>query len=154
MGSLEKEKIKLENSKEKIRIKEKLLKEKERMSNRATINSLGHLFVKTKLSHLDSEILLGALLEIAEKSNDEEALIAWRQKSQHHQKARAGVDEPRVTISFKEQPKLTQEIKTKLKEMKFKWNEFRGEYYGLGNREVLQKLLENYACNIENIETM
>lgn len=158
MKDLEKQKLKLESSKERIRQREKMLKEKEKMSAQATITNLGQLFVRTKLSHLDNEILFGALLEIAEKSHDENALHHWRQKSQQHASATKNSHVTnggsRVTISFKSQPNLTAEIKERLKEMKFKWNEFRGEYYGFGDRESLQNLLANHECSIETIESI
>ena len=125
------------------------------MSVKATVNSLGQLFVKTKTSHLDHEVLFGALLEIAERAQNEHALNSWRVKFEEYaeinKKSYVTANGSRMTISFKSQTSLAPEIKEKLKEMKFKWNEFRGEYYGFGDREALRNLLAGHECNIETI---
>lgn len=144
----EKQKARLENTKKRVKQREKMIKEKERMSAQNTLSNLGHLFVKTKLAHLDPEILIGALLEIAEKSKDEKLLSAWREKSQQHfQDKNKG---NAISISFPNPPAF--EIKEKLKEMNFKWNAFRGEYYGFGEKSALSNFLENIDHKIEIIK--
>lgn len=150
MEKLEKQKLLLESSKEKIKQKEKMLKEKEKMSARATLSSLGQLFVKTKTSHLDPEILLGALLEIAERSNEKEILDGWMKRAQNYTElsSKNSRGTP-LAISFKSHPDV--DIRTKLKELKFKWNGFRGEFYGFGDKTILQNLLQESACSIEEM---
>lgn len=148
MPNLEKQKARLEDTKRRIKQKEKMIKEKEKMSAQNTLSSLGQLFVKANLAHLDPEILIGALLEIAEKTKDEKILATWKEKSQHHFKdTKKG---SAISISFKTPPDF--EIKEKLKEMNFKWNAFRGEYYGFGEKSALSDLLENIEHKIEIIK--
>lgn len=154
MASLEKQKLKLETTKQKLRQREKILKEKEKMASKSALSTLGKLIVKGRVSHLDHEALIGALLEISEKSKDEKNLIAWRKKSQQHtidvlQKDEISLKRSATTISFENQP--TSEIRKKLKELNFKWNSFRSEYYGFGNQDELADLLVDHKCKIETI---
>ncbi len=153
MLNIEKQKSRIENSKGKLKEKEKLLKEKEKKEFRNRINALGELFVKTQTSHLDHELLLGALLEIAEKSKIEKNLTEWREKFEENERSQRLTISKKgnaITISFKLSPDPI--VKKKLKELNFKWNSFRCEYYGFGEKTVLNELLKNCECSIEMIE--
>ena len=147
MANLEQQKSKLEETKRKLKEKENMRRGKERIQTQNALSNLGQLFVRTKLSHLDQEILLGALLEISEKSKDEKVLENWRKKSQQH--SATTIKGNPITISFKNPPAF--EIKEQLKSMNFKWHSFRGEYYGHGDKSIMEKLLANHDCKIEII---
>jgi hypothetical protein len=153
MDRLEKMKSRLEDSKQKLKEREKVLKEKEKRASKNTLSTLGKLVVKGRASHLDHEALIGALLEIAEKSKDENTLIAWREKSKQHAidmvKKGISIDGSAITISFENPP--TAETRKKLKELNFKWNAFRSEYYGFGDKNELTSWLEDQQCKIETI---
>lgn len=148
MPSLEKQKSKLEDSKRKLREKEKMLKEKEKRSSQNTLSNLGRLIVKAQISHMDSEALIGALLEISEMAKDDKNISSWKEKAQKH-KANDKTGKA-ITISFKKQPEA--EIREKLKELNFKWHAFRKEYYGFCEKDAVSDLLKNHECKIETIE--
>lgn len=150
MINLEKQKSKLEDTKRKIKQREKMLKEKEKMASQNVLIDLGKLFVKAQISHLDHDSLLGALIEISEKSKDEKNLLSWKEKSkqQIENDLKTNQGNP-ITIKFENPP--AKEIKEQLRNMDFKWNRFRGEYYGFGEKTGLSNLLENQKCKIEII---
>lgn len=148
MPSLEKQKSKLEDNKRKLKEREKMLKEKEKKSSKNTLSNLGRLLIKTQISHLDSEALIGALLAISEMAKDEKNISLWKEKAQKH-KANDKTGNA-ITISFKNPPDF--EVREKLKELNFKWNSFRGEYYGFSKKDEVSDLLKNHECKIEMIE--
>ena len=93
---------------------------------------------------LDSTALFGALLEISESSKDLKTLNRWKERG-----AIKTEDKIPVAISFKTSP--SQEIKDSLKDLKFRWNSFRREYYGSGDISVLKSLLKNVEHEVITI---
>ncbi|PJD94555.1 MAG: hypothetical protein CK425_11285 [Parachlamydia sp.] len=141
-----KEKILLK--KQKLKEQEKMIKNQEKTSKIKRFSELGRLAYKAKLESLDEKVLLGAFLEIAEKSQDAKALKAWLERSEKIQNDTTSLK--RILISFRAVP--NQEIKDQLKKMNFRWNSFRGEYYGRGTKDDLTNLLKGLDVSIEVID--
>ncbi len=141
------QKERLAKKKAKIEAKEKLLKVKERQFKIRKFIELGELVCKTGIDALDMTILLGAFVEIQEKSTEHETLKSWAKKGQHFvEKEQASNDLPLI-ISFETDP--PPDIKNTLKGLKFKWNAFRREWYGYGKKERLEELLKAFKATIE-----
>ncbi len=146
---LEEEKKKLEKKKKKLRIAEQIIKEVEKRSKMRRLSEIGKLAQRAKIDEIDREILLGAFLEIAEKSSSPNLLETWKKKAtEWQQKTEESYQEP-LAISFQSEP--NKKIRSILRENKFRWNSFRGEYCGLGKKEELEKLLSGTNVEIEII---
>lgn len=145
MINLEKQRSKLETAKQKLKERQKLVRDKEKRSSQYRLNNLGKLLVKAKISHLDPDVLLGALFEVSEKAKDEKKIEHWKNISQMHQEQKNKGNA--IIISFNVPPEV--KIREKLKELNFKWNSFRGEYYGFGDKNAVSELLKNHECKIE-----
>lgn len=141
------EKTKLKQKLEKLKQKERTIIEREKQAQKKNLLELGRLVAKAKISNLDTAALLGAFLEISERSNDNDNLLAWREKSKI---TNSEQDTCSLAITFKSPVSL--EIKEKLKQVKFRWNSFRGEYYGRGNITLLRELLEDIDHKIEVVQ--
>lgn len=151
MNFIEKQRIKIEkieNSKQKLKEKEKALQEQKKIQSRKTLHSLGKLIFEAGIANLDEKALVGALLEISEKSKDESNIKNW-QKYYEESKTAKNKYKNAFAISFKSPPDT--ETKEKLKEIDFKWNKFRMEFYGFAEEENLKKLFINQECQIEKI---
>ncbi|MEM7175140.1 MAG: conjugal transfer protein TraD [Chlamydiota bacterium] len=131
-------------------MQEQLLKEKERKQRTKSLIKLGALIAKAKLDSFEKEEILGALLEIKEKSEDKEMLAKWKEKGTaifESEKEKSG---QAIIIRFPEAPSTM--VRKKLKDNKFRWNAWRKEWQGRGNREELEKLFENDHAQIESVE--
>ncbi len=76
------QKEQLAKKKAKIEAREKLLKVKERQFRIRKFIQIGELAFKTGIDILDTTILLGAFVEIQEKSNEQETLKTWAKKGE------------------------------------------------------------------------
>ncbi len=141
----------LKQQQETLLLKMQKLKEKKNLALQKRLFDLGKLAQKAKLLELDDIVLLGAFYEIAERKGDESAIKSWIEKAnaKNKQEESKEKDNTRLSVSFKNPP--PKEAKAILKKMKFRWNSFRGEYYGFGNRESLARLLDGTECNIETL---
>ncbi|MFI5343902.1 MAG: hypothetical protein ACHQUC_06750 [Chlamydiales bacterium] len=139
-------KLKLLQMKEKIVLKEKMLVMKEKKKRVKQFSEIGKLAFDSNIDQLEHEILLGAFLEIASQVTEKSKIDHWRNLarkfSKDHENERSA-----LIILFQNPP--SEEIKESLKEMKFRWNKFRGEYYGYGDKKVLSDLLKSAQAKIE-----
>ncbi len=128
---------------------EKLIKEKEKQKEQKKKLKrkieIGELASKAKIDRIDTTILYGAFLEIADRISDENNINEWKKYAEAHKQNTEPVEEISLSISFKYE--VSQEIKSKLKEMKFQWNKFRKEYYGYANKQQIESML--YGLNYE-----
>jgi hypothetical protein len=135
--------------KKRILDREKQLKQKEKIALGKKFSDWGKLVFRAGLSDWDPDILLGALLEIKERAGDDSSIQSWKKRAAEANQMQ-DMTKHCICVKFEENP--PQEIKTMLKNRKFKWNSFRGEYYGYGDREVLADSLKDYQVKIEVIE--
>jgi hypothetical protein len=138
----------LEKAKSYIEAKRKEIKKREQRITQKRFLEIGRLAYRTNISKMDDESLLGAFIELQEKAEDPANIDMWKSKAA----AIRSVEEKKrmpLSVCFKETPPL--EIKALLKELKFKWNSFRKEYYGYGEKSGIIDLLKNYQVEIEVI---
>lgn len=137
----------LEEKKRDLEEKKKNLMNRERLSSQRKLLDVGKLALKAKITHIDADLLFGAFIEISANERNSEHLTKWRENSKKMQKEINGV---RIAISFKQPPSL--EVKNHLKQLNFRWNRFRGEYYGFGEKSIVSDSLNGVECKIEVIE--
>lgn len=147
MKDFEKHKASLEKEKERIRLKEKLLREKQKQKRAKGFEDIGRLASKVDIDLIEKNALLGAFIEISERSSDEKVMTGWREKGECFQNKEQLSDQVPLSICFKASP--PKEAKEKLKNQGFRWNTFRKEFCGYGSKNALQKLLHGFECNIE-----
>lgn len=150
MEKLKEEHEKIRLKKEKLQLKEKLLKEKEKQQRARQFVEIGRLAYKANIDEMDQDSLFSAFLEIAEMSKDQKKIDSWKKKSMSYNEMEQNEKKARLSISFKNDP--PKEIKEMLKKLSFKWNNFRSEYYGYGEKNVISDQLKNYQVNIEIVE--
>lgn len=150
---LEEQKKRVEQQKKKLKLKEILLREKERQRKAKRISEIIDIAFKTHIDLMEDAALYGAFLEIAEKIQLPHIVDEWRKKGESHLNAQQKEDDISNTllaISFGSDP--GKEIKESLKKMRFRWNPFRKEFCGHGNAHELETLLKSSDFTIETIE--
>lgn len=150
MVDIDQEKLKIEIQKKKLLVKEKIIKEREKQKLTKRFTEVGRIANQANIHDLDKEILLGAFVEISTRYQDKDALSKWKVLAKEHQKKFDNRESTPLTISFKNQP--SQEIKAKLKNFKFKWNRFRNEFQGYGNKSALEEELKGSEFLIHVID--
>lgn len=138
----------LEEKKELLKKKERLLNEKEKIIDQKRLINIGRLASKANLGHLDEHTLFGGFLELSKHLSNQSKLMEWKEKSEQETASKQRGNP--ITISFKGQPNKNE--KQLLKIHKFKWNSFRGEYYGFGDKGQITKLFEKSECKIDLIK--
>lgn len=140
-------KKKIALKKARLERKEKSLMEMERKLRIRKLIELGSLVSKAGIEWMDIDTLFGAFLEIKEKSTNENVLKAWNEKGSQAFIFDQKNQSQRLIISFREDP--PQETKNALRDMRFRWYAFRREWYGIGKKEEIEKILSNDQANIE-----
>lgn len=141
----QKEKICLK--KERLEKKEKMLREKERKLHTRQLIKSGELISKANISHLSPSVLLGALLEIKEKAQDKEVLREWETKGNRELSRDLKEGAQRLIVTF--DSVLDEQAKNALKALKFRWNAFRREWYGFGEKESIERDFKAFGVKIE-----
>ncbi len=145
--NLESQKAAIAQKKERLEKKEKLLKQKERKLRTKRLIELGSLIEKIELNDLQGSALFGALLEIKEKSKNKDSIEAWTKKGKEFSARPFAVKQSPLAISFAHSP--PEAILKILREKSFKWNRFRKEWYGFGDKKSLEDTLKNANATIE-----
>lgn len=156
LTSLSHQKEKLERLKAKLQSQEQKLKLTERKKRTRRLIELGGLIVKAELEELNNNTLLGALLSLkASISNNESLIHQWTEQGARAfelQKLSDGVgnspDLIPLIITFKAEP--PRELKSKLRDLNFKWNPFRKEWYGYGNLHELKSIIKSANGTVES----
>lgn len=133
--------------KQRLEKKEKLLKEKERKLRTKKLIELGSLIEKAGLDKLHGTALFGALLEMRENSKNQQLVDTWHQKGKASIKSPSSASSTPLAISFHHHP--PEDILKLLRSKSFKWNRFRKEWYGYGNKVELTKVLATASPKIE-----
>lgn len=127
--------------------KEQEMKTLERKARTRKLIELGNLISKADLEDTDPKILFGALQEIREKLSDEGVSKSWLEKGTRTLENHGKNSLERLIISFSSTPSI--ELKTALREKRFKWNPWRKEWYGTGKKEEMDKILSGFDANVE-----
>lgn len=140
------EKEKLAQTRARLEKRQKLVNEKERKIRLKKIIELGELVIKAGLEELDTEVLFGALLEIKELSAIKGSIKKWTDRRD----AWLNLNHPqRLIVSFEEDSSI--EAINILRSKKFKWNSFRQEWYGFGNKDELLTILGKGNAKIAEV---
>lgn len=148
--TIEKEKIALEKKKKQLQLKQRLIKEKEKQAQARKFSEIGKLAHQANIDLLDGKALLGAFLEIEERNREQKHLAHWREKAKNFLEAPSEKTQDPLIISFPSDP--SSNIKSLLREMNFKWNNFRREFYGYGHRKSIEEALFGTNSKIEVAE--
>ncbi len=140
-------KLKIEQEKEKIRLKEKLFKEKEKQKRSKRFSEIGRIASKVDIDLLDDDVLLGAFIEISEKIKDNQISNQWKEKASTFLKTQDETIGTPLSISFSIDP--NKDVKNKLKDLGFRWNSFRKEFFGHGDKISIEKIVEGTQYKIE-----
>ena len=134
---------KLAAKKAKIEIREKLIKKRERKLKVSRFIEIGTMAARCGIDTLDDDQLIGAFIEIKERSKDHNAVKNWKKNGEEHLKKNCLP----LIISFANE--LDENMKKALKTLNFRWNSFRREWYGYGIKDELEKLIKESHGNIE-----
>ncbi len=148
--TIKKEKIALEKKKKQLQLKQRLIKEKEKQAQVRKFSEIGKLAHQANIDLLDEQALLGAFLEIEERNLEQKHLAHWREKAKNFLDASSEKTQDPLIISFPSNPSPS--IKSLLREMNFKWNNFRKEFYGYGHRKSIEEALAGMDFSIELAE--
>ena len=146
MDRLERKKAILEKREDRIKAEKKLLKEKEQQRRAKKCFEVGQIAGKAGIDQIDKHLLLGAFLEICDKFNDLKNQDVWKNIADDFEKISS--ERKPVSISFQADP--TNEVKARLRKAGFRWNRFRSEFVGYGDKSEIEHLLsgENFELEI------
>jgi hypothetical protein len=143
MLSIEKKEKKLIEKKLDILRKEKELAKKKKEAENRLIFEVGRLCKKAGLINLDRNCLMGSFLYIKEKLNDsrfkDEVMEKFNEYNSKNEKTYP------VIVEIKED---CTETKVRLKNLNFKYNKFRNEWYGYGEKNNIEKYLDTNKVNL------
>lgn len=156
MTSLSHQKERLERQKARLQSQEQKLKTLERKQRTRRLIELGGLIVKAELEELNNNTLLGALLSLKHHMTNTETIISeWTEQGAKafealDQNQTIGPDKTPVVITFNSEP--PRELKSQLRDLNFKWNPFRKEWYGYGSIHELKSLIKPANGTIESCD--
>jgi Conjugal transfer protein TraD len=151
--SLSHQKEKLERQKARLQSQEQKLKEMERKKRTRRLIELGGLIVKAELEALNNNTLLGALLSLKQQMLDNEQYVQeWTTAgaAAFEESSQFANDKTPLVITFKTEP--SRELKSQLRDLNFKWNPFRKEWYGYGNLHELKSIIKSTNGTIESCD--
>jgi hypothetical protein len=111
---------------------------------------LGGLIVKAELEALNNNTLLGALLFLKQHMNDNEQCVQeWTTAgaTAFEDSSQIADEKSPLVITFEIEP--PRELKYQLRDLNFKWNPFRKEWYGYGNLHELKSIINSANGTIE-----
>lgn len=146
---IEKEKESLKLKKSRLEAKERLLKLKERKKRTRLLIEIGGLVAKAGIDHLNTNTLIGAFLEMKEKSKDETTIKKWTQKGAEAFEKDEQENGVPLIVTFEEEPQ--RDIKSKIRGLGLKWNRFRKEWQGYGVPSDLEEILKGTSHKIETL---
>lgn len=151
MDTVEQQKLKLEQKKNRLAAEEIRINLKERKLRTRRLIEIGGLVVKAKLDHLATNTLFGALLTLSESlAKDSNIQKQWtaigkRVLDQEEKKQSA--------VILKLDSKPSDQIRAHLRSHGLKWNKLREEWYGfVTNLDALKEGVKSIDHNIEVIK--
>jgi hypothetical protein len=150
MITIEQQKIKLEQRKNRLLQEEVRLKLKERKSRTRKLIELGGLVVKAELNNLPINILFGALLSLAETLKNNHNIKNIWESAGRDAFAKDRIDKIAVILKLDEQ--VDTETKDNLRKYGLVFNRFRSEYYGyVTDLDSFKKYLVSMKYELEII---
>lgn len=154
---LQRQQQKLQQQEARLQAKSQKLKTLERKQRTRRLIELGGLVVKAQLEDFNNNTLLGALLSLKQLiSNDANIVHHWTElgaKAFEESKARdvkGSTEKIALILTFDSEP--PRELKSHLRDMNFKWNPFRKEWYGYGVPTELETLIHPHGGTCEACE--
>lgn len=148
--NIEAKKQKLAQKKEKLVREERRLALHARKARTAKLIRLGGLFEDAGLFELDPKALLGLLLESYEAAKDPSVVSRWLDLGSRKLESKESEEGVALIVQLDIDP--PQKAVDLLKSMNFRWNKFRQEWQGYGNKEKLLDLLSEAKPKIEVVE--
>lgn len=109
---------------------------------------MGQLVAENGLDSFDRDTLLGALLEVKEKSGHADNLESWRERAKLALEKNIPNEVP-VIVTFLTPP--NKDVRAILKNSGLKWNPFRQEWQGFSNPTSLREALNTTDAGIQEI---
>lgn len=148
---LEKQKLKLQEEQNKLAMKKKLLLLQEKKKRMKQLADVGRIAYEANIDQLDREILYGAFLEIAQGHLEESRINQWKTLAKEFSKRQKN-ERTALALRFEIHP--SEEVRNSLKKSGFKWNKFRKEFYGHGDKKELEELLKTSKVSIEVVDNV
>lgn len=152
MDNLEKARKKLAQDKARLENNERLLKLKEGKLRISRLIRIGELLEKVNLDKVDHNILMGALLSIAEQIQNQKVAAQWQASGAAFltpsKKPTSDLGTP-LEISF--DPPPPPETKKALRLNKFRWNNIRNIWEGRGHKDLITKLVSPHKGIVKEI---
>lgn len=156
-AQLERQQQKLQQQQARLLSKSQKLKTLERKQRTRRLIELGGLVVKAQLEDLNNNTLLGALLSLKKQmSSDTNILNDWtdlgaKAFEENKQKNAGSMEKIALILTFEAEP--PRELKSQLRDLNFKWNPFRKEWYGYGVSSELETLIHPHGGSCEPCES-
>ena len=155
---LERQQHKLQQHEARLQLRSQKLKTLERKQRTRRLIELGGLVVKAQLEDFNNNTLLGALISLKQHiSNDYNIVNEWTEmgaKAFEERKATDGTgstEKIALILTFESEP--PRELKSQLRDLNFKWNPFRKEWYGYGVSSELEPLIHPHGGSCEPCES-
>jgi hypothetical protein len=150
MQNIEKQKIKLEQKKNRLIAEETRLKQKERKMRTRHLIETGGLVVKVGLDHLPTNTLYGALLSLASSLESNKSIKDEWTKIGKTQLDQEQIHQHGVIVHFAQEP--SSETRQIIRNHGIKWNRLRQEWWGfITNIDSLQNDLGTIKYKVEKI---
>lgn len=143
------QKERLAQRKAKLSLDEQKLKFQERKIRTRRLIELGGLVVKAELDQLNNNTLLGAFLSLKHESAQIDTINFWTEqgaKAFEESKSKNIEEKAPLVITFDSEP--TRETKSHLRDLNFKWNPFRKEWYGYGVESNILDLVKDIGGGV------
>lgn len=137
---------KLAQKKAEIEHKERILRDRERKLKDRRFIEVGSIASKFGIDEFDDETLMGAFAEMQERSKQPDTQLEWKQTGVALSTNRRSP----LIISFGTDP--SDEVKAKLKEMRFGWITFRKEWHGHGTKEEIERLVKEFNGKVDVVK--
>ena len=148
--AVEIKKVKLEEAKQKIILQERLIKEIEKKKRAKNFSEVGRIAFKADIDEIDKNVMFGAFLEISEKIKNGNSLEDWKEKAKSFIEANEQKQQVGFSVIFSKEPNV--EERQIMKNLGFKWNRIRKEFYGYSDLKTLQFELKNSDAKITEIQ--
>ncbi len=126
---------------------EKGLKQREKKIRDSHLIQLGKLIQKAGIEHLEMTTLFGALSFIKDAISDPKNKQDWTEKGEFLLKEASPKKGGYLVVTLPADSPT--DAKKLLKELRFRWNQFRKEWYGYGDAGELEKTLSSFQGKVE-----